>query len=581
MPAGKDWERNIDTSLNNQETGSYILSYNLQTYIPVPAAGAVPVKRVANREDMDITVVWKDGDGGTLGDSFNTFSQDVVYQADIKLTAKEGFSFNPAVSFKYPDGAVAAQPADNSSAGVRSLSPVTYHPAAASTPDTPIESVNLTNYIPAPVTGAAPVTSFTAETYRGTVVWTTGGGTAAPLFEEGAVYKAAVSLYPAAGYSFPASVPVTHGGGAVAAFTGEPRQGTITFPVTSLLAFFSGPFSGSSAAGTGDMDSAVDLIKAAREADHPSLYLQLAPRTTEEVGLTTANRDITGGLVLKHENLAADTSPAFVTIDGGKRVIQMTDSGTLITVGPGVTLTLRNITLRGSGQNTAPIVKEDGGTLILETGVSIMEDAKVSFSGFTTKADSAVDEIRDAYNSDDPLEIKLSPGTEVVDLNGNSDLGAGLVLDSTNSPASVTIDGQERTVRLDANSAGGSLITVGAGVTLTLKNITLAGKDGNNAALVRVEAGGTLILEDGAVIRDNKNTAGNGGGVAVGVGGTLTMEGGTINGNADYEVYVDKDGAVVKTGGIIGGNGSGGLKVDGRGAAGVLGSDNDYSYPDP
>jgi hypothetical protein len=119
----------------------------------------------------------------------------------------------------------------------------------------------------------------------------------------------------------------------------------------------------------------------------------------------------------------------------------------------------------------------------------------------------------------------------------------------------------------------GTLITVGSGVELTLKNVTFQGLADNTAPLVRVTGdGGTkgvLILDTGAVItgntnvgnsdennagggvmvsggvfrmkagaaiRDNtsKKTGGNnlgGGGVGVVNGGTFIMEGGTISGN--------------------------------------------------
>ncbi|MDR1149082.1 MAG: DUF1565 domain-containing protein [Spirochaetaceae bacterium] len=79
----------------------------------------------------------------------------------------------------------------------------------------------------------------------------------------------------------------------------------------------------------------------------------------------------------------------------------------------------------------------------------------------------------------------------------------------------------------------GSLLTVGANVTLTLRDITLKGKT-NNAALVKVTNGGHLVLEAGAVIKENKNTSSNGGGVYVAYSdspGTFTMNGGTISGN--------------------------------------------------
>ena len=111
-----------------------------------------------------------------------------------------------------------------------------------------------------------------------------------------------------------------------------------------------------------------------------------------------------------------------------------------------------------------------------------------------------------------------------------------------------------------------SFITVGAGVTLTLRNITLKGLDktggqsgdgaDNSSAVIKVN-GGTLILENGAKIAHNRST-GEGGGVHVD-GGTFTMSGGTVSGNTTAGkgggVYVKDNGSLFnKTGGTIYGN---------------------------
>jgi hypothetical protein len=90
-------------------------------------------------------------------------------------------------------------------------------------------------------------------------------------------------------------------------------------------------------------------------------------------------------------------------------------------------------------------------------------------------------------------------------------------------------------------STPAALITVERGVTLTLRNITFKGlrkDDGdtanNTASLIRVNNGGKLILEEGAVITGNTNgfySGGEGGGVSV-YGGTFTMSGGKISGNS-------------------------------------------------
>jgi hypothetical protein len=80
----------------------------------------------------------------------------------------------------------------------------------------------------------------------------------------------------------------------------------------------------------------------------------------------------------------------------------------------------------------------------------------------------------------------------------------------------------------------GSLITVGKGVTLTLKNITLVGLQNgqngagidNNVSLIICKDDGKLILGDGAVITGNKTITGypnGGGGIAMKGNSSLVM----------------------------------------------------------
>jgi hypothetical protein len=189
------------------------------------------------------------------------------------------------------------------------------------------------------------------------------------------------------------------------------------------------------------------------------------------------------------------------------------------------------------------------------------------FSGLAAQSgDSAIDKIRAAKQSDkSSVTVELSSGTETVNLDAaGMDIGEGLELTTANSPAAVTIGGGSRTIAL-TGSGTGSVITVGDGVTLTLKNITFKGKDDNNAALIKVNQGGTLILEDGAVItgNTNTNTSSSGGGVNVS-GGAFTMSAGTISGNEALSkvgggVYT-YEGTFKMSGGTIRGNkaGSGG-----------------------
>jgi hypothetical protein len=153
-----------------------------------------------------------------------------------------------------------------------------------------------------------------------------------------------------------------------------------------------------------------------------------------------------------------------------------------------------------------------------------------------------------------------------VKFDAAADLGTGgLVLDTSNSPKAITIDGGGRVINMVGAANGAPLITVKNSVTLTLKNITLIGlKAGDtsgetdNTAPVIMVAGGNLVMGEGAVIRDNTAVGGSGAGAAAGgvymASGTFTMmSGASISGNTGS--------------GGAGGNG-GGYGYDGGGGGG-------------
>jgi hypothetical protein len=166
------------------------------------------------------------------------------------------------------------------------------------------------------------------------------------------------------------------------------------------------------------------------------------------------------------------------------------------------------------------------------------------------------------------MRLQLTPETEQVELKAGTDFGTeGLVLkhdpgqppEKHNSPANLVIDGGDMTIDLTGSAERSPLITVGKGVTLTLRNITLMGlaskqndpsanlvkgndEHNNNAPLIKVEAGGKLIMEEGALLKDNYNQGGPGG-VQVEGGGEFTMDGGEIS-----NVGGDKGGGVAVNG---------------------------------
>jgi TolB-like protein len=138
-----------------------------------------------------------------------------------------------------------------------------------------------------------------------------------------------------------------------------------------------------------------------------------------------------------------------------------------------------------------------------------------------------------------------------------------------------------------ALSVNGSLLRIGAGQTVVVRDVTLRGRSENNSPVVRIMSGsifrmegkasvtgnrdggiyvdgGTFIMQDNASIMSNNSSYG--GGVYIGSGGTFIMQGGIISGNKGYS-----DGSGVFVGGtftmedgtISGNTGSTGVRVDG------------------
>jgi hypothetical protein len=104
----------------------YITDYNLETYVPIPYTGELPVTRVTHRGDLEAEVLWKDAGGGLLP-SLGLFTAGAVYQAEITITPKDGYVFYDENEFVYREGRVDAQK-DGGGASVRIVA-VTYKSA--------------------------------------------------------------------------------------------------------------------------------------------------------------------------------------------------------------------------------------------------------------------------------------------------------------------------------------------------------------------------------------------------------------------------------------------------------------------
>jgi hypothetical protein len=91
----------------------------------------------------------------------------------------------------------------------------------------------------------------------------------------------------------------------------------------------------------------------------------------------------------------------------------------------------------------------------------------------------------------------------------------------------VSLRGGKKLSLVNTGEGKGSLLRIRAGQTLILRDVTLEGRGDNDASLV-YEAGGSLFMKTGAAIKDNTNTATNGGGGVYVYNGTFNMSGNAV-----------------------------------------------------
>jgi hypothetical protein len=251
---------------------------------------------------------------------------------------------------------------------------------------------------------------------------------------------------------------------------------------------------------------------------------------------------------------------------GANRTVSLNDSGTLFTVGAGVTLILdSNITLQGTYRSLPLVRVGSGGSLEMHEGAGIASDGSSSMNGgvhvqaggtFTMNGGSISGggsvSVWDG-GTFTMNEGSISGGYGVgVQAGGTFIMEGGTISDNTVGSGGVFVRGTF-TMR------GGSI-----------RDNTVVGSDKSEWYNDRGVAGGvlvwgTFIMEGGTI---SGNTAGSSergaaGGVSVSQGGTFTMEGGNISGNtADYGGGVLVKGTFTMRDGSISGNttssGSGG-----------------------
>jgi hypothetical protein len=538
-----------------------VTDLDLTTKIPRPQEGKIPIREYEWFQ-YTIKVMWVDTHAQWLS-AGEPFARGEKYTAIVSLTAKQGYTFTgvePA-SFKHLDAENVMTDDAIVGGGGKTLDEILIS-FQATVQDKPVNDLNLTLKIPRPVMWERPVTELTMAQYSLTVEWSPEiqpGG----RFLANELYIAEIKVTAEEGYTFnangldvPEVVEFVHNGGALTttmpnrswtdaqlgAWDKKTLELKIEFPVTgsSLPTRFSGQ---------SDVDdSAIDLIK--QSAGQSTLDVTIAVTAEDQNQVTlVATEDLgTTGLVLEYDpnDPEKTTSPAVLILNGGGLTVdlvgQPSSGHSLITVGNGVTLTLRNITLKGLNgspevRNNAPVVKvSEGGKLILESGTTITENNNLNGAG----------------------GIVIEKGGELI-------MHSGAEISSVVS--SVSSGGVEESSSV--SSSGG----VEVKGKFTMSGGRIRGNKGGNGGGVQVSGLESVFNMEGGDISDNV-AGGDGGGVYVNKKGTFTisMGGGKIQNNAAPRgggVFIRDGGSnFFMDGGMISGNvasgtGGGGVYVDG------------------
>jgi hypothetical protein len=450
---------------------------NLTPYFPAPAVGATPVTVLTIPPGSTFT------GGINWNPSHPSFKEGQAYTAMVTLNPETGYAFAPDITFAYAGGTVGSK---SDAGGGKAAVPIAFSAITLQ----PVTDTNLSPHIPAPVSGAAGTRSLSTSQYSGTVAWTkTGGAAHSGPFEEYTAYTATVTLTPASDYTLTglASNAFRHTEASSVSYSSG--KVTINFPAPPpvILSFGSADTTANSAR----------KLMAAKKGD-----AAITAANPLVIDLPAGAETIPPCIFYK-----GTTSPAAVVINGGGRTLELGSTGSIIIVENGVTLTLRDITLRGHTTNTVPLVRvSQGGTLILESGVVIRDNTNLSSDGGGAFVGGT---------------LTLNGGTIT---NNTAGYGGGVAV--SGSAAHFTVAGGAITDNIAKNRGGGVYVDYSGKFTVNSGTISE-----NQAA---GEGGGMYVTNAGAVSLSNvvirNNAARSGGGVA-GSNTHITMTNSSIRAN--------------------------------------------------
>ena len=228
--------------------------------------------------------------------------------------------------------------------------------------------------------------------------------------------------------------------------------------------------------------------------------------------------------IILTESFSTGASVAFggatVTIIGNGKTITYDMTGYCFNLASGISVTIKDVHLKGNSSNTSPLVNINGGSFTMDSG-RIYGNGELGvrvFGGSFTMNGGTISGNNNNGVNVDGGRFTMNNGT----ISGNTLLGVQI----NDSGAEFIMEGGT----ISGNSGGVGII---AG-TFTMKNGTISGNTNNtNGGGVNISNNGTFNMEGGTITKNTANL--NGGGVYVegtaGVAATFIMTRGTISGN--------------------------------------------------
>jgi hypothetical protein len=219
------------------------------------------------------------------------------------------------------------------------------------------------------------------------------------------------------------------------------------------------------------------------------------------------------------ENIFGSVTGITVTIQGSG-TLSLSVNGTLLRIGAGQTVVLRNVTLRGRSSNDNPVVRiMSGGTFRMEGNASVSDNV-----GATNTTGGGVFVEGGIFIMQDSVSVTGNANTPFL---GSSGGGVSVVSGGTFIMQGGTITGNINNDRVNADCYGGGVYVKGG--TFTMEKGTISGNtttSGNGGGGGVYVGDGTFTMQ-GGTISGNTSRGHGGGGVYIG-GGTFTMQGGTV-----------------------------------------------------